>query len=194
MRPIRRRSRSERAAAPGIHMAVLHLPAHPEILSAVRGGPTAIHSEASPVQMEAALNTGIRTPVRTGLPEIPLGTMVLIHSPRFSEGGPVLQARGQDPMQIRIWMRLHMSFAPAEIAIGNRISALDHARAAIRMSPGDPEYQQLLSEIESGSRAYRRTRAGSGYDFQSLICQNPCITCFAVNMLINCCCGRAFWC
>ena len=47
---------------------------------------------------------------------------------------------------------------------------------------------------ESGSRAYRRTRSGGGYDFQSLICQNPCITCIAVNMLINCCCGRAFWC
>ena len=76
----------------------------------------------------------------------------------------------------------------------NRISALDHARSAVRMSPGDPEYRQLLSEIESGSRAYRRARSGGGYDFQSLICQNPCITCFAVNMLINCCCGRAFWC
>ena len=53
---------------------------------------------------------------------------------------------------------------------------------------------RILFAIESGSRAYRRTRSGGGYDFQSLICQNPCITCIAVNMLINCCCGRAFWC
>ena len=88
----------------------------------------------------------------------------------------------------------HALYARADMGLGNRISALDHARAAVRMSPGDPEYQQLLSEIESGSRAYRRARSGGGYDFQSLICQNPCITCFAVNMLINCCCGRAFWC
>ena len=88
----------------------------------------------------------------------------------------------------------HALYARAESALGNRISALDHARAAARMAPGDPEYRQLLSEIESGSRAYRRTRSGGGYDFQSLICQNPCITCIAVNMLINCCCGRAFWC
>ena len=88
----------------------------------------------------------------------------------------------------------HALYARAEIALGNRISALDHARAAVRMSPGDPEYQQLLSEIESGSRAYRRTRSGGGYNFQSMICQNPCLTCIAVNMLLNCCCGRAFWC
>ena len=88
----------------------------------------------------------------------------------------------------------HALYARAESALGNRISALDHARAAVRMSPGDSEYQQLLSEMESGSRAYRRTRSGGGYNFQSLICQNPCLTCIAVNMLLNCCCGRAFWC
>ena len=112
----------------------------------------------------------------------------VLRSGRYSEAEQLLN---RIPSHDADW---HALYARAEIALGNRISALDHARAAVRMSPGDPEYQQLLSEIESGSRAYRRTRSGGGYDFQSLICQNPCITCFAVNMLINCCCGRAFWC
>ena len=43
-------------------------------------------------------------------------------------------------------------------------------------------------------QSYQRSRAQGGYDFRSILCGNPCLTCFAANMLINCCCGRAFWC
>ena len=108
-------SRFEPSKRPSTTRAWPVPPALPAILSADRGVPMAILSEASPVPMAAALNTGIRIPVRAGLPEIHLGTMASIHSLRFSEDVPVLQARGQDPMPIRIWMRLHMYFAPAVI-------------------------------------------------------------------------------
>ena len=91
----------------------------------------------------------------------------------------------------------HALYARADLGLGNRISALDHARTAVRMAPGDPDYQSLLNVIESGRQAYRRTQS-SGYDFRSAICSNPCLTCCAANMLLNCClggCGRAgFWC
>ena len=91
----------------------------------------------------------------------------------------------------------HALYAKADLGLGNRISALDHARAAVRMSPGDPDYQALLNTIEAGRQTYRQTRAG-GYDFRSAICANPCLTCCAANMLLNCClggCGRyGMWC
>ncbi len=82
----------------------------------------------------------------------------------------------------------HALYARADLGLGNRISALDHARAAVRMAPGDPDYQSLLNSIEMGRQAYRQTR-GSGYDFRSAICANPCLTCCAANMLLNCCLG-----
>ena len=91
----------------------------------------------------------------------------------------------------------HALYAQADLGMGNRISALDHARAAARMAPKDAEYQNLLSTIESGRQSYRQTQSG-GYDFRSLICANPCLTCCAMNMLLNCClggCGRyGFFC
>lgn len=86
----------------------------------------------------------------------------------------------------------HALYAKADFGLGNRISALDHARAAVRMSPGDADYQSLLNTIEAGRQTYRRTQS-RGYDFRSAICANPCLTCCAVNMLLNCClggCGR----
>ena len=91
----------------------------------------------------------------------------------------------------------HALYARADLGLGNRISALDHARTAVRMAPGDPDFQSLLNMIESGRQAYRQTRS-SGYDFRSAICANPCLTCCVANMALNCClggCGRyGMWC
>lgn len=86
----------------------------------------------------------------------------------------------------------HALYARADLGLGNRISALDHAREAVRMAPDDDEFQALLNTIESGRQAYQRARAG-GYDFRSAICANPCLTCCLANMALNCClggCGR----
>lgn len=90
----------------------------------------------------------------------------------------------------------HAIYARAEHGLGNRISALDHARSAVRLAPQDSDYQQLLQTIERGRETYHRTRS-SGYDFRSAICSNPCLTCCAANMLLNCCLGGrgfGFWC
>ena len=86
----------------------------------------------------------------------------------------------------------HALYARADLGLGNRISALDHARAAVRMAPNDPDFRSLLDSIEAGRQAYRQTRSG-GYDFRSAICANPCLTCCVMNMFLNCClggCGR----
>ena len=86
----------------------------------------------------------------------------------------------------------HALYARADYGLGNRISALDHARTAVRMSPGDSDFQDLLNSIEAGRQAYRQTRS-TGYDFRSALCANPCLTCCLANMVLNCClggCGR----
>ena len=86
----------------------------------------------------------------------------------------------------------HALYAQADLGMGNRVSALDHARAAARMAPQDAEYQTLLRTVEAGGETYRQTRS-QGYDFRSVICANPCLSCCAANMLLNCClggCGR----
>ena len=91
----------------------------------------------------------------------------------------------------------HALYARADLGIGNRISALDHARAAVRMAPDDDDFRVLLNMIESGRQAYRQTRS-QGYDFRSAICANPCLSCCVLNMFLNCClggCGRyGMWC
>ena len=91
----------------------------------------------------------------------------------------------------------HALYARADLGLGNRVSALDHARAAVRLAPDDDEFRALLNSIEAGRQAYRRTRS-TGYDFRSAICSNPCLTCCICNMFINCClggCGRyGMWC
>ena len=109
-----------------------------------------------------------------------------ILSSRYTEA---LSLLNRIPLHNADW---HALYARAEYALGNHISALDHARSAVRMAPQDNEYQNLLAAIESGRREYRQTQDRQ-YDFRSLICSNPCLTCCAANMLLNCClggCGR----
>lgn len=112
-------------------------------------------------------------------------------SSRFTEAVNLLN---RIPQHDADW---HALYARADLGLGNRISALDHARTAVRMAPGDADYQALLNTIEANRRTYRQTQ-GNGYDFRSAICSNPCLTCCAFNMAINCClggCGRyGLWC
>ena len=109
-----------------------------------------------------------------------------ILSSRFNDALNILN---RVPVHNADW---HALYARANLGLGNRIDALDHAQAAARMAPQDEEYQNLLSTIESGRQAYRQTQQ-NGYDFRSAICSNPCLTCIAANMFLNCClggCGR----
>ena len=87
----------------------------------------------------------------------------------------------------------HALYARADLGLGNRISALDHARAAASMAPGDADYESLLRVVESDRQSYRQSRSAGGYDFRSAICSNPFLSCCAINMLLNCCLGGRFW-
>ncbi len=88
----------------------------------------------------------------------------------------------------------HALYARTDLGMGNRISALNHAKQAVQMAPGDPDYRELLSTIEAGRQEYQRTRQNGGYSFQASICANPFLSCCAINLVLNLCCGGRFFC
>ncbi len=55
--------------------------------------------------------------------------------------------------------------ALANDGLGNQITALEHIRRAVSMDPNNPEYLQILDEIENGGAASRR-QAGNYRGFE----------------------------
>ena len=55
--------------------------------------------------------------------------------------------------------------AMANSAVGNRITALQHARTAVRMAPDNLSYRSLLNRLEQPSRTYRQA---PGFGFGGL--------------------------
>lgn len=51
--------------------------------------------------------------------------------------------------------------------IGNRATALNHARQAVNLDPGNPEYQALLQQFQQGSYTYQRSGSGYGFNMES---------------------------
>lgn len=76
---------------------------------------------------------------------------------------------------------------------GNNVAALEYAKQAAAMEPGNFQYRQLVQQLESGGMWYRdmqepyRQYTMDGSDF----CMKLCIA----NLVCNCCCGgRIFFC
>ena len=55
--------------------------------------------------------------------------------------------------------------ALANDGLGNQVTALEHIRRAVSMEPDNPEYLQVLRQIENGGAAYRR-QAGNFRGFE----------------------------
>lgn len=77
--------------------------------------------------------------------------------------------------------------AIANSGSGNNLTALEHARQAVNMEPGNMEYRNLLQQLESGGNRYysRRAPYGSSGMGQSGFCSKLCIT----YLICNLCCG-----
>lgn len=73
------------------------------------------------------------------------------------------------------------------MGLGNRVAALNDARQAVQMDPGNAEYRQFLSQLETGGQAYQSQ--GRQFGFPDMLCQNPCLSCCLINALCNCCCN-----
>ncbi len=82
--------------------------------------------------------------------------------------------------------------AQANVGMGNRVTAREHARQAVAMEPDNFQYRMLLEQIEAGGETYRAR--GRAFGMPTMLCNNPCVTCIALNCLCNCCCGGMRYC
>ena len=83
--------------------------------------------------------------------------------------------------------------AIANSGSGNNVTALEHAKRAVSMEPGNMQYRRLLQQLEGGGSGYGSQRqfyggAGNG---SSTVCRNLCVTYLLCNMCGGgLCCGR----
>ena len=81
--------------------------------------------------------------------------------------------------------------AIANHGAGNNVMAVEHAKKAAELEPGNFQYRQLVQQLEGGGTWYRDMQrpyyeySSDGSDF----CMKLCIA----NMICNCCCGGG-WC
>ena len=91
----------------------------------------------------------------------------------------------------------HYLYAIASFHLGNRMEAMEAARRAVELSPGNAMYRQLLEQLESGGMAYEQTGAGYGYQPMGFSGGNLCLRLCLLNLMCNIC-GlggfRFIWC
>ena len=77
--------------------------------------------------------------------------------------------------------------ALAHAGIGNQVAALDHARKASNLEPGNMEYRNLVNQFENGSDWYtsRQYTYGTPYNTGGSLCFKLCLA----NLICNLCCG-----
>ncbi len=80
----------------------------------------------------------------------------------------------------------------ANLGLGNRIAAMNDARTAVHMEPGNAEYQNWLARLQAGGFGYRQT--GQRFGFPGQLCRNPCLSLCLANILCNCFCNGMRFC
>lgn len=77
--------------------------------------------------------------------------------------------------------------ALAHAGLGNQVSALEHARRAAALEPGNRDYSSLVYQFENGGTWYRQRQYtyGQPYTAGNGLCMKLCIA----NLLCNLCCG-----
>ena len=76
--------------------------------------------------------------------------------------------------------------AIANNGLGNNVVALDHARRAASMQPGNMEYRALVQQLEGGSGWY--DQMSTPYGGMSVMGNDFCCRLCLANMLCNLCC------
>ena len=82
--------------------------------------------------------------------------------------------------------------ALAQAGLHNNAQAMEYARQAVSMEPGNMQYQQLLSQLQGGSAWYGQR--GTSYGRQTYGQPNLCCTFLAMQMLCSCCSGGRIFC
>ena len=77
--------------------------------------------------------------------------------------------------------------ALAQSGLHNNAQAMEYARQAVQMEPGNLQYQQLLSQLQSGNNWYGQR--GAEYGRYTMNRQNLCCSVMALNLCCMCCGG-----
>ena len=77
--------------------------------------------------------------------------------------------------------------ALAQAGLHNNAQAMEYARQAVSMEPGNMQYQQLLSQLQGGGSWYGQR--GTSYGRQTYGQPNLCCTFLLLQMLCSCCSG-----
>ena len=80
--------------------------------------------------------------------------------------------------------------ALAQAGLHNNAQAMEYARQAVNMEPGNMQYQQLLSQLQGGGSWYGQRSAGYGRQTHGQ--PNLCCTFLALQMCCSCCSGGQF--
>lgn len=77
--------------------------------------------------------------------------------------------------------------AVANSGLGNNVAALDYAKKAASMEPGNQEYQMFVRQLEGGGTWYRNMSSpyGSPVSGANSMCLKLCL----LNLFCNICCG-----
>lgn len=73
----------------------------------------------------------------------------------------------------------------ANSGVGNKILALQHLQQAVRMEPGNPEYQQAFFRMQTGSQFYQNNADANFCTTGGLF---PCLSLCLCSSLCNGCC------
>ncbi|HAF17460.1 MAG: DnaJ domain-containing protein [Thermacetogeniaceae bacterium] len=78
--------------------------------------------------------------------------------------------------------------ALANAGLGNKITALNHAKTAVQMEPNNPKYQRVLDQIQYEGQAYQQQSQQFGMPLSAVnLCINACITFYLAQMCCLCC-------
>jgi molecular chaperone DnaJ len=78
--------------------------------------------------------------------------------------------------------------AIANDGIGNKITALNHAKTAVQMEPNNPEYLRVLYQIQNSGHTYQQQSQEFGLPYIN-ICNVFVSTCIAYYFFRICCLG-----
>ncbi len=101
----------------------------------------------------------------------------------YKEARNVLDGMGEGERGAR-W---YYYSALAHAGLGNQVSALEHARRAAALEPGNSDYSNLVYQFENGGTWYRQRQYtyGQPYTGGNGLCLKLCIA----NLICNVCCG-----
>ena len=79
--------------------------------------------------------------------------------------------------------------ALANSGMGNRVTALNHAREAVRYDQSDEYYKSLLNELELGGAAYNSEGQSNGFNMNKAGCSilPMCFACIACSCIFRPC-------